>query len=86
VNRATTSGDAFPLQAYYNTDSANLNLKAASNINAVAVVNMQGAVVATRRYAGDSSEEEISVERLPTGVYIARVETSSGTCTAKFIR
>jgi alpha-glucosidase len=80
---ADSSPEAVALRS---PDGASLTIRCLGNISAVAVVNMQGSVVAAKKYTGDSPEETIDVERLPTGVYIARVETSSGACAAKFLK
>jgi alpha-glucosidase len=83
-SRSTDNAPA--LMAYRSADSLYLNLKAPNSISAATVVNMQGAVVARQAYAGTSSEEMVSVDHLPSGLYIVSVATASGAYATKFLK
>jgi alpha-glucosidase len=72
--------------AYTSAGGSQLTVVSSANIRAIALVNMQGVVVARQRYAATSPEEGMSIAHLPSGVYIVSVETSIGACSFKFIK
>lgn len=74
------------LQAYASADNSQLTVKSAANIRSLALINMQGTVVAQRSYTGNSSEENVGIAQLVHGVYIVSVETTSGACSFKFLK
>ncbi|MDR1342859.1 MAG: glycoside hydrolase family 97 catalytic domain-containing protein [Prevotellaceae bacterium] len=73
-------------QAYASADGSALTIRSEANICAASLINMQGAVLAQQKYAGNSPEERLSIERFPSGLYIVSVETTSGACSFKFFK
>jgi alpha-glucosidase len=85
VNK-TDSRDKRAATVYYSAGSASLTIKSPENIRAVAVVNMQGGVVAKQKYSGSTTKEVADVAHLPAGIYIVNVETPAGAYVAKFFK
>jgi alpha-glucosidase len=80
------AGSEPALRVYCSADSLSLTVKALSGIKAVSVVNVQGAVMVKKKYAGASSEEKVGLDHLPSGLYIVSVETASGAYATKFFK
>jgi alpha-glucosidase len=85
VNSQGAGGDA-ALRVYRSADGLSLTVKAAGNISAVSVVNMQGTVMSKEKYAEISPEERVSLDHLPSGLYIVSVATTSGAYATKFFK
>jgi alpha-glucosidase len=85
VNSWGASGEP-PLLVFRSADSLSLTLRAASSISAVSVVNMQGTVMVSKKYAGASPEEMVGIDHLPSGLYVVSVETASGVYASKFFK
>jgi alpha-glucosidase len=85
VNSRSASGEP-PLAVFRSADNLSLTLRAVSSISAVSVVNMQGTVMVSKRYAGASPEEMVGIDHLPSGLYIVSVETASGAYASKFFK
>jgi alpha-glucosidase len=80
------SSDAISLQAYVNIDNSLLTVVSPANIRTLALVNMQGVVVAQHKCTGISTQEVVSIAQLPTGIYIVSADTDAGACSFKFLK
>jgi alpha-glucosidase len=81
-----SSGAALHAYAYANAQRSVLTVESSAAIRAIALVNMQGAVVEQQKYTENSSRQEVSIAHLPAGVYIVSVEATSGACSFKFLK
>jgi hypothetical protein len=72
------------VSAYPNPTSAVWNINAGEVISSVELFNLQGVLIQTT--ASSSEQVSINVSNLPSGLYIAKVTTASGTKVIKLVK
>lgn len=82
----TSAPEKRTVTVYHSAGGESITIKSDDNIRAATVVNMQGSVVATQKFAGNAVQEAVSVAHLPAGIYIVSVETESGAYATKLFK